>query len=78
MRGYPTLAGASRNVFARLEPSNQARLIPAGTGMEHYRKVRLATEMEALELIGAEEGEEARPQPSPLDFLVDEEERPTM
>ena len=44
-----------------------------------YRKVRLATEYEAPELlVGAEEGEEARPQPSPLDFLVDEEERPTM
>ncbi len=65
------LRGLKENVI-------MGRLIPAGTGMEHYRKVRLATEMEALELIGAEEGEEARPQPSPLDFLVDEEERPTM
>ena len=54
------------------------RLIPAGTGMEYYRKVRLATELEVPELVGPEEGEEGRPQPIPLDFLVDEEERPTM
>ena len=52
------------------------RLIPAGTGMEYYRRVKLATEVEP-ELITAE-AEEARPQPTPLDFLVDEEERPTM
>ena len=38
--------------------------------MEYYRKVKLATEVEP-ELIPAE-AEEARPQPTPLDFLVDE------
>ena len=59
------LCGLKENVI-------MGRLIPAGTGMEYYRNVKLATEAEPeLPLETLEER-----QPTPLDFLVDDEERP--
>jgi DNA-directed RNA polymerase subunit beta' len=60
------LRGLKENVI-------MGRLIPAGTGMEYYRNVKLATEAEPTlpEVV-----EDERPQPTPLDFLVDDDERP--
>ena len=60
------LRGLKENVI-------MGRLIPAGTGMEFYRNVKLATEAEPTL---PEPVEEERPQPTPLDFLVDDDERP--
>jgi DNA-directed RNA polymerase subunit beta' len=60
------LRGLKENVI-------MGRLIPAGTGMEYYRNVKLATEAEPTL---PEPVEEERPQPTPLDFLVDDDERP--
>ncbi len=64
------LRGLKENVI-------MGRLIPAGTGLDYYRRVRLSTDAEA-ELLPVEEvvAEEARP--TPAEFFIDEadEERP--
>jgi len=65
------LRGLKENVI-------MGRLIPAGTGLDYYRRLRLSTDAE--EAVAAEEGvaaEEARPA---ADFFLEgsEEERPTM
>jgi len=61
------LRGLKENVI-------MGRLIPAGTGMDFYKNVKLATEAEP-ELL-PEPVEEDRPQPTALDFLADDDERP--
>jgi len=61
------LRGLKENVI-------MGRLIPAGTGMDFYKNVKLATEAEP-ELL-PEPVEEERPQPTALDFLADDDERP--
>jgi DNA-directed RNA polymerase subunit beta' len=68
------LRGLKENVI-------MGRLIPAGTGMEYYRNLRLSTDAVAeaeAALTAATPPEEARPTPG--DFLLEdaEEERPTM
>jgi DNA-directed RNA polymerase subunit beta' len=68
------LRGLKENVI-------MGRLIPAGTGMEYYRNLRLSTDAVAeaeAALAAATPPEEARPTPG--DFLLEdaEEERPTM
>ena len=68
------LRGLKENVI-------MGRLIPAGTGMEYYRNLRLSTDAVAqaeAALAAATPPEEARP--TPADFLLEdgEEERPTM
>ena len=68
------LRGLKENVI-------MGRLIPAGTGMEYYRNLRLSTDAVAeaeAALAAATPPEEARPTPG--DYLLEdaEEERPTM
>ena len=65
------LRGLKENVI-------MGRLIPAGTGLDRYRRVQLSTDVEAEVLPVEEIPEEARP--TPTEFFLEEadEERPRM
>jgi DNA-directed RNA polymerase subunit beta' len=60
------LRGLKENVI-------MGRLIPAGTGMDYYRRVRLSTDAEVeAEALAAEQAQEEE-RAVPLDFSIDEE-----